>query len=68
MHKLEYALFALSVIEEKASKNSELAKELRQLASISHNYESPKIKSDDLSEEYVKSMHERADDLIQGNS
>ena len=68
MHKLEYALFALSVIEEKASKNSELAKELRHLASISHNYESPKIKSDDLSDDYIKSMHERADDLIQGNA
>ena len=68
MHKLEYALFALSVIEEKVNKNSEHAKELRQLASISHNYESPKIESNDLSEEYIKSMHERADDLIHGNS
>lgn len=66
MHNLEYALFALSVIQEKEKKNAELADELLRLASKSHNYESPKDKVLDLSDEYMKEMHSRADHLIQG--
>jgi hypothetical protein len=64
MHKLEYALFALSVIEDKVNKNSDLAKELKHLASMSHNYNSPTDKTQDLSDEYMETMHDKADKLI----
>jgi hypothetical protein len=66
MHDLEYALFALSVIQEKEKKNPELAEELLHLASVSHTYEPPKDSRLDLSNEYMKKMHKRADHLIHG--
>ena len=65
MHKLEYALFALSTIVEKENHDSELANELRMLVTASHNYSVPN--TEDLSEEYIKEMHQRADKYIIGH-
>ena len=62
MHKLEYALYALSVLQKE--KNPELAEELLFLASASHNYEP--LKGGDLSEEYIDEMHKRVDPIMYG--
>ena len=64
MHSLEYALFAISILLEKSTeKREDLAKELRGLATISHNYKEPKEELD-LGKEWIADLHKRADDYI----
>ena len=66
MHRLEYALFAISVLLEKSGENrEELAKELRSIASSSHNYNEPERKELDISSVWISDIQKRADDLIQ---
>jgi|APSaa5957512493_1039668.scaffolds.fasta_scaffold100308_2 DUF1365 family protein len=62
MHKLEYALYALSVLQRE--KNPELSQELLSLASASHNYNP--LKGQDLSDEYIDEMHKRVDPIMYG--
>ena len=69
MHKLEYAIFAISILLEKSTDNrEELAKELRSIASSSHNYAEPERKELDLSSEWISDLHKRADDFIYGKN
>ena len=64
MHSLEYALFAISILLEKSTeKREDLAKELKALATISHNYKEPK-EDLDLGKEWMADLHKRADDYI----
>ena len=66
MHKLEYAIFAISILLEKSTENrEELAKELRNIASSSHNYVEPERKELDISIEQISDLHKRTDDFIQ---
>ena len=66
MHKLEYAIFAISILLEKSTENrEELAKELRDIASSSHNYVEPERKELDISIEQISDLHKRTDDFIQ---
>ena len=67
MHSLEYAIFSISILLEKSTENrEELAKELRSVASASHNYSEPKKRELDLSDEWINNLHKRADDFIYG--
>ncbi len=67
MHKLEYAILAVSaILENQPEKYKALAEELANLASVSHNYEPPKSEILDISEEKIADLHERADDFIHG--
>ena len=59
MHKLEYAIFIISeFLEKNSEKYKELAKELKNLASVSHNYQEPPP-DNDLSEEWMDDLKKR---------
>ena len=59
MHKLEYAIFIISeFLEKNPEKYKELAKELKNLASASHQY-NPPPPDNDLSEEDIHDLKKR---------
>mgnify|MGYP001213388505 CR=1 FL=1 len=67
MHKLEYAIFAISILLEKSTENREdLAKELLAIASASHNYKEPERKELDLIQSWISDLHKRVDGFIYG--
>jgi hypothetical protein len=64
MHRLEYALFAIShILKNKPEKSKEISDELLNLASASHKYTPPPVEHD-LSEEWMGDIRKRARGLL----